>query len=130
MTQKVMAYQASPQLPAMNDPLLHLLNRISYGPRPEEVSRLKKIGVEAYLNEQLNPEKIADADMDKLLKTLPILFMNRHEVHQVDYRQGEALIKGMIAHCMPLRNNSFIHIRLFHYIFTQAKESGFCIKLF
>ena len=97
VTQKVMAYQASPQLPTTTDPLLHLLNRISYGPRPEDIKRLKKIGAEAYLNEQLNPEKIADADMDKMLKTMPILFMNRHEVHQVDFRQHDALIKGMIA---------------------------------
>ena len=107
VTQKVMAYQASPQLPTTNDPALHLLNRISYGARPEDVSRLKKMGVEAYLNEQLNPEKIVDADMDKLLKTLPILFMNRHEAHQVDYRQGQTLIKGMIARAVHSKRQLF-----------------------
>lgn len=97
LTQRVMAYQGAPEIPTTTDPLLHLLNRISYGPRPEDVNRLKQIGIEAYLNEQLNPEGIVDAEMDELLKTMPILFMDRHQVHKVNYRQQDALVKGMIA---------------------------------
>ncbi len=97
LTQRVLAYQATPQLPTVTDPALHFLNRIGYSARPEEVAHLQKIGMEAYLDEQLNPDAIPDTEMDNLLKTMPILFMNRHEVHKVNYRQQEALVKGMIA---------------------------------
>lgn len=97
LIQQVKAYQASPQLPAAADPLLHLLNRLSYSPRPQDVERARQLGFEAYVDEQLNPESIPDADMDERLEKMPILFMDRKTIYQTNYRQGEAIIKGMIA---------------------------------
>ena len=58
-------------------PELHLLNRITYGPRPQEVERIYEIGYEAFLEEQLNPESIDDAECDAILKTIPILQRER-----------------------------------------------------
>lgn len=37
-----------------------LLNRIAYGPTPDELDRLAAIGTDAYIEEQLAPEKIAE----------------------------------------------------------------------
>ena len=37
-----------------------LLNRIAYGPTPDELDRLAAIGTDAYLEEQLAPEKIVE----------------------------------------------------------------------
>lgn len=34
---------------------VHLLNRIGFGPRPGDLDRLRSIGIEAYLEEQLSP---------------------------------------------------------------------------
>ena len=42
-------------------PELHLLNRITWGPRPEEVERMQKMGRGRYLERQLHPERIDDA---------------------------------------------------------------------
>ncbi len=92
--------QASEQLPAASDPTLHLLNRLTYGPRPEDVAHAREIGLEAYLDEQLNPESIDDSDMDAILTEMPILSMSRAEAAQLDGfggRAGEALIAGTIA---------------------------------
>jgi uncharacterized protein (DUF1800 family) len=37
---------------------IHVLNRLGFGPRPGDIERVKKIGVERYIQEQLNPRSI------------------------------------------------------------------------
>ena len=39
---------------------IHFLNRTSFGATPNTVQRVNRIGIRAYLDEQLEPEKIAD----------------------------------------------------------------------
>ena len=41
---------------------LHLLRRISFGPKPGDIDHVKSIGLSAYLDEQLNYETLADAE--------------------------------------------------------------------
>jgi uncharacterized protein (DUF1800 family) len=40
----------------------HVLNRVAFGPRPGDVERVRRIGVDAYIDEQLRPERIAVSD--------------------------------------------------------------------
>ena len=40
----------------------HVLNRVAFGPRPGDVERVKRIGIDAYIDEQLHPERIAMPD--------------------------------------------------------------------
>ena len=37
---------------------IHLLNRLGYGPRPGDVEQVMKLGVDAYIDQQLHPDKI------------------------------------------------------------------------
>jgi len=86
-------------IPAADNPSLHLLNRLSWGVRPEEITRAQAIGYEAYLDEQLNAENIDDSDMNERLKNLPILAMDRESVSllaEPEYRTYLALIEGMV----------------------------------
>lgn len=39
---------------------LHLLNRLGYGPAPGDVDRVMGMGADAYIQEQLHPEQLAD----------------------------------------------------------------------
>lgn len=92
--------QAAAAPTATTDPTHHFLQRISYGPRPDEVARARQIGIEAYLEEQLNPAQIEDAAADERLRNLPILNMDRHTLHQLtdsEYRTYRALIEGMLT---------------------------------
>lgn len=43
------------------DLISHVLNRTSFGPRPGDYARARRIGVEAFIEEQLAPEKIDDS---------------------------------------------------------------------
>jgi uncharacterized protein (DUF1800 family) len=38
----------------------HLLNRLSYGPTPDELDRVTAMGPAAFINEQLNPETVTE----------------------------------------------------------------------
>ncbi len=39
--------------------VIHLLNRLSFGPRPGDLETVEKIGIEAYIQQQLHPDTIA-----------------------------------------------------------------------
>ncbi len=81
------------------DPELHLLNRVTWGPRPEEVRHVRKEGMKRYLERQLHPERIDDAEADAKLRELPILAMDRRTAHRLsDYRNRcrDALVAGMV----------------------------------
>ncbi|MFL6274998.1 MAG: DUF1800 family protein [Blastocatellia bacterium] len=62
--------------------IIHLLNRATFGPRPGDVERLRQIGVARFLDEQLHPETIDDAELEKRLSVLPTLQMSAAEAYQ------------------------------------------------
>jgi uncharacterized protein (DUF1800 family) len=42
--------------------ILHLVNRLSFGPKPGDIEAVRAMGVESYIQQQLNPESIKEAD--------------------------------------------------------------------
>lgn len=55
---------------------VHLLNRIGFGPRPGDIEKVKALGLGGYLEQQLNPEKIADPVIDAKLAAYSSLKMD------------------------------------------------------
>ena len=45
--------------------VLHVLNRLAFGPRPGDVARVRAIGVDAWIAQQLDPEGIPDDRADR-----------------------------------------------------------------
>ncbi len=60
--------------------ILHLLNRITFGPRPGDAERVRQIGLEAFLEEQFHPERIADSAVEARIALLPTLSMSTEEL--------------------------------------------------
>lgn len=57
---------------------LHVLNRLGYGPAPGDIDRVLQMGVEAYIQQQLHPEKLEiSASLSERLKTIP-------DIHSTD----------------------------------------------
>jgi uncharacterized protein (DUF1800 family) len=50
------ALHAAPLAPGQQ--AVHVLNRLAFGPRPGDVERVQRIGVQQYIDEQLHPEAI------------------------------------------------------------------------
>jgi uncharacterized protein (DUF1800 family) len=59
---------------------IHLLNRITFGPRPGDVERVMKTGWEKFLDEQLHPERIPDQLVEQKLQTIPSVRMSAEEI--------------------------------------------------
>ena len=91
--------QAQAKSASVGDPDLHLLSRLSWGVLPEDLERLKAVGQEAYLNEQLNPETLDDPEADTRMARHPILSMDRRTIYGLqngNYRAYKSLVIGMI----------------------------------
>jgi uncharacterized protein (DUF1800 family) len=71
--------------------ILHVLNRLGFGARPGDLERVKALGLDNYINQQLNPEKINDAVVGTKLKDLPTLSMTTAELYEKYPQPGQLL---------------------------------------
>ena len=71
--------------------ILHVLNRLGFGPRPGDVERVKSMGLEAYINQQLNPEKISDTVAENKVKDLNVLNMTTAQLYEKFPQPGQLL---------------------------------------
>ena len=69
-------------LPDDDATIVHVLNRIGFGPRTGDVERVKRIGLQRYIDEQLRPDRIQDAAMAPRLATLKTIGMSSREIAQ------------------------------------------------
>src|SRR5687767_15256694 len=74
--------------------IIHVLNRLGFGPRPGDVERIKSIGLENYINQQLAPERIADTLAESKTQDLSALKMSTAELYE-KYPQPGQLIRRM-----------------------------------
>jgi uncharacterized protein (DUF1800 family) len=74
--------------------ILHVLNRLGFGSRPGDVERVKAMGVDKYIELQLNPEKIDDASSEAKLQNLETLRMSTAELYE-KYPQPGQLLKQL-----------------------------------
>ncbi|HEY9283200.1 MAG TPA: DUF1800 family protein, partial [Pyrinomonadaceae bacterium] len=82
------------QRPAEDQRVVHVLNRLGFGPRPGDVERVRKMGVAAYVEEQLRPERIDDSRAEARLRDLPTLRMTTAELF-AKYPQPGQLIRQL-----------------------------------
>ena len=74
--------------------VLHALNRLGYGPRPGDLERVKQMGLEKWIEQQLRPETIDDSKLQARLQALPVLGMNPQAL-LADYPQPDAAAKKL-----------------------------------
>jgi uncharacterized protein (DUF1800 family) len=74
--------------------ILHVLNRLGFGARPGDVERVKAIGVDKYIEQQLSPDKIDDSASEAKLQNLETLRMSTSELYE-KYPQPGQLLKQL-----------------------------------
>ncbi|MFQ5738627.1 MAG: DUF1800 domain-containing protein [Acidobacteriota bacterium] len=62
--------------------VIHLLNRLGYGPRPGDIDRVRAMGIEAYIEQQLHPESIEESQLEPRLRPYATLSLSAHEMAQ------------------------------------------------
>ena len=80
--QPLFAKQTGSAVPARPDDraIIHVLNRLGFGPRPGDVERVRAAGLQAYIDRQLQPERIEDAAMAQRLASLVTLSKSSREI--------------------------------------------------
>jgi uncharacterized protein (DUF1800 family) len=71
--------------------ILHVLNRLGFGARPGDVERVKQMGVENYIAQQLYPEKINDSASEAKLQNLETLRMTTAQLYEKYPQPGQLL---------------------------------------
>jgi uncharacterized protein (DUF1800 family) len=60
--------------------VVHVLNRLGYGPRPGDVERVRAMGQERWIEDQLHPERIPDAGLAAHLSDLRTVRLSTAEL--------------------------------------------------
>jgi uncharacterized protein (DUF1800 family) len=71
------------------DQIIHVLNRLSFGPRPGDIERVQAAGIWPYVNQQLNPESIPDPFVS--IRSGPIEAARRDPIELLaEYQESQA----------------------------------------
>jgi len=62
--------------------ILHALNRLGYGPRPGDIERVRQMGLEKWIDQQLHPESINDSALQARLDRFPTLTMSTAKLYE------------------------------------------------
>jgi uncharacterized protein (DUF1800 family) len=65
--------------------IVHVLNRLGFGPGPGDVERVRRIGLTAYIEQQLRPESLPDTAIAGRLASFSTLQMSTQELAEKYY---------------------------------------------
>jgi uncharacterized protein (DUF1800 family) len=76
----VISAQPATGVRADDKTVVHVLNRLGFGPSPRDIERIHDIGVDKYMDEQLRPESLSDRGMAARLSGFDTLAMSSREL--------------------------------------------------
>ncbi|MDT4968705.1 MAG: hypothetical protein QOJ64_3442 [Acidobacteriota bacterium] len=74
--------------------ITHVLNRLGFGARPGDVERVRAMGLDRYIEQQLHPEKISDEVAEAKVKNLEALKLSTPELY-AKYPQPNLILRAM-----------------------------------
>jgi uncharacterized protein (DUF1800 family) len=60
--------------------IMHAMNRLAYGPRPGDVDYVRKIGLEKWIDQQLEPNSLDDSALETRLQRYPTISMSSKQL--------------------------------------------------
>jgi uncharacterized protein (DUF1800 family) len=105
---------------------IHLLNRLTFGPRPGDRERVLAMGVDKWVAEQLRPESIDDRALESRLAPLRTLRMTPHQL--VENFPPQAVIRQVAEGKQGLPHDpekrAIYQAQLLRYRERQEKKTG------
>src|SRR4051812_17214684 len=71
---------AAAQFPSDDAAIVHVLSRTGFGLRPGDVEKVRSIGIQRYLDQQLHPERLPDPGMSARLAGLTTIDLNSRQI--------------------------------------------------
>ncbi len=116
-----------PALPSADQAIAHVLNRLTFGPRPGDVERLRREGLESWIDRQLTPSRIDDSGLTERLSRLSTLGLDSQalarEIHQPARRERQKKARGPSASLRASRSEGNETIRRDRQIITDLSEA-------
>src|SRR5215510_10276174 len=63
-----------------DEAIVHVLNRVAFGPTPADMEHVRATGIARYLDEQLHPDRLSDSGMDARLAGLETLHLSSRDI--------------------------------------------------
>ncbi|MBA3869904.1 MAG: DUF1800 family protein [Anaerolineae bacterium] len=87
-----------PAVTATRDDVAHVIARLSFGVTPDLYAHVRQIGAKAFIEEQLSPDNLTDADMTNRLQTyMPILSQNGGVLAQSENKMRKVIAGALIG---------------------------------
>jgi uncharacterized protein (DUF1800 family) len=97
------ATRASAQARTKEEQALHVLNRLTFGPRPGDVDRVLRIGIDRWIDQQLHPENIEDRAGVAALSGCPMWTSPPQVPQQPVTSTGTATVAGRVTGQLVIR---------------------------
>lgn len=65
---------------AADQQIVHALNRLTFGPRPGDAQKVRAMGLDKWVDEQLHPERVDNSSLEKFLGRYDILEQDQNEL--------------------------------------------------
>jgi len=114
----------STQVPESERLLIHTLRRMTFGPTLDMIERARRMGLDAFIEEQLAPASIPDPEIDPLLQPLATLNMTVAQRLQLD-RKSFSEIDLINATILRQRHSQ----RQLHEMMVEFWGNHFCIYI-
>ncbi len=75
-----LTFASAAGFPSDDRTIVSVLNRVGFGPRPGDIERVRTTGLARYIDEQLHPSRISDAEADRRLSHLTTLNLSSKEI--------------------------------------------------
>jgi uncharacterized protein (DUF1800 family) len=60
--------------------IVHALNRLGYGPRPGDIDKVRAVGLDKWIDQQLHPERVADPEVQSHLASLTTIRLSSSDL--------------------------------------------------
>jgi uncharacterized protein (DUF1800 family) len=67
------------ELPA-DQQIIQALNRLTFGPRPGDAQKVRTLGLDNWIDQQLHPEKISDGAIEQFVARYPAINQNQNDL--------------------------------------------------
>jgi uncharacterized protein (DUF1800 family) len=112
-----------------DDRILHALNRFTFGPRPGDLEAVRSIGLDKWLDQQLHPASIDQADLNARLAQFPEMQWNTEDLL---YRlpSNAEIRQAMNTGRVPIPENGTLHAIYENQIYRiQTKKADKAQKI-
>jgi uncharacterized protein (DUF1800 family) len=98
----------------------HVLNRLTFGPKPGDLERVQAIGVKKWVEMQLNPEQIDDSLLEARLQDFPAMHLRQQDLIQAFPSAG--VIRGVADGRVPLPKDRVEHAIYQNQVFAYEER--------